>query len=455
MTATLPARSGGHGRRRVEAVLPAPLPHQQDVLLANERRKVLTAGRRWGKTKGAAVSCLAGHGRSRPGLPPPLRGALQGGKVWWVVPNYKLTGAARWREFKGWTRTCRTYKNDTEKLILFPGGGELQLKSADDPDSLRGEGLDGVVIEEASLMAEEAWTEALRPALSDRRGWAIFIFTPKGRSNWTFPLWCRGASEDELRHYDVDLAAQDPRRPGWRSWRRPSSEAPWMTDDDLADARLDLGSLLYAQEYDAEFILVAGGIFQQPWFRRYAFIAGGNEIVLDADTPIRVPTRTLTRFATIDLATSTKTAADYTVMATWGITPTRQLVLLDLWRERLEAPDIVPRVRASWLAHRHAYIAVESVAYQLSMVQTLRRTGLPIRELRAETDKVSRALTAAARVEGGDVFFPREAPWLSDFEAELLEFRGDLSHAHDDQVDALAYAVLEVAAADRRRLVTS
>lgn len=449
MTATL------GGRSTVQIRLPAPLAHQRDILTAPHRRKVLAGGRRLGKTRLAAVAALAGHGPSRPGMSAALRGALAGGKIWWVVPNYKLTGHARWREFKRWTAGCRLLKNDTEKLILFPGGGELQLKSADDPDSLRGEGLDGLIVEEASLIDEVAWTEALRPALSDRRGWAIFIFTPKGRGNWTFPLWCRGASQAELRHYDIDLDTQDPRRPGWRSWRRPSSAAPWMTPEELADARADLGSLLYAQEYEAEFILLAGGIFQEPWFRSYVFTAGGAEVVLDADTPIRVPTRTLIRFATVDLATSTKTAADYTVMATWGLTPTRQLVLLDLWREHLEGPDILPRMRATWLHHRHAYVLVESTAYQLSMVQTLRRSGLPVREFRAETDKVSRWLTASARIEGGDVFFPRSAPWLATVKNELLGVRADMTHDFDDIADTVAMACLEVAAGDRRRLVTS
>ncbi len=78
--------------------------------------------------------------------------------------------------------------SESERLIVLPGGGEFQVKSADNPDSLRGAGLDGVVVDEAAYVKEEAWTEALRPALSDRRGWAMFISSPNGY-NWFHTLF--------------------------------------------------------------------------------------------------------------------------------------------------------------------------------------------------------------------------------------------------------------------------
>jgi phage terminase large subunit-like protein len=68
------------------------------------------------------------------------------------------------------------------------------------------------------------------------------------------------------------------------------------------------------------------------------------------------------------------------------------------------------------------------------------RDGLPIRELRADRDKISRALTAAARLEAGHVCWPKDAPWLSDWEAELLAFPNGW---HDDQADCFAYAALD------------
>ena len=74
--------------------------------------------------------------------------------------------------------------------------------------------------------------------------------------------------------------------------------------------------------------------------------------------------------------------------------------------------------------------------YQASLVQALSRDGLPVRPLKPDRDKLSRALPMAARVESGDVYFPAEAPWLADFESELRQFP---NAEHDDQVDAFAY----------------
>ena len=72
--------------------------------------------------------------------------------------------------------------SETHRRVTLPGGGVLQVRSADDPDSLRGEGLDFLVMDEAAYIKEDAWIEALRPALSDRKGSALFISTPAGRN---------------------------------------------------------------------------------------------------------------------------------------------------------------------------------------------------------------------------------------------------------------------------------
>ena len=79
-----------------------------------------------------------------------------------------------WRNLKHSLRGAWLEKNENERRIVLPGGGSITVKSADNPDSLRGAGLDGVVMDEASFMAREAWTEGIRPALADRQGWAIF-----------------------------------------------------------------------------------------------------------------------------------------------------------------------------------------------------------------------------------------------------------------------------------------
>jgi hypothetical protein len=172
--------------------------------------------------------------------------AARRGRCWWVAPDYK-------RAVPGWRLAWRMarqlpgverYKAD--HLIEFPGGGELWIKSADDPDGLRGEGLDQVVCDEFAFTKEETWDEALRPALSDRKGKALFISTPNGRNHF-HRLFARG---------------HDPEFPDWRSWQYPTSANPHIDPDEIEAARRELPERVFAQEYLAEFIDDAGLVFR-------------------------------------------------------------------------------------------------------------------------------------------------------------------------------------------------
>jgi predicted phage terminase large subunit-like protein len=88
-------------------------------------------------------------------------------------------------------------------------------------------------------------------------------------------------------------------------------------------------------------------------------------------------------------------------------------------------------------------IGIERAGYQLAFIQMARQqTQLPIRELRADRDKYSRALPLSAKLEAGQIYFDKSAQWLIELEKELLQFPAG---EHDDQVDSLAYGVLQLA----------
>ena len=148
-------------------------------------------------------------------------------------------------------------------------------------------------------------------------------------------------------------------------------------------------------------------------------------------------------YTTVDLATSTKESADYTVVTTIGVDKDNNIYVLDLIRKRIEAPDIVKLLEQVYEKWNPVSIGVESAGFQLALIQIIRRqTTLPIVKLKADKDKLSRALPLSAKMEAGMVFFPNDALWYSDLEKELLVFpSGD----HDDQVDSLAYGILQVA----------
>ena len=198
-----------------------------------------------------------------------------------------------------------------------------------------------------------------------------------------------------------------------------------------------------------------GDKFKREWFRYYTTIGTewGQTFVLeqvDPDTLQTIRSKRVVRsalkvFTTVDLALTEDERNDYTVAATWGMVPsTRDLLLLDLVRARLESPDIIPMLQA--VRHRTGTprIHVESTAFQASVVQYGKRTGLPVvrwpaKGEPAKGDKDTRATFAAARMEGGAIWFPAgTVPWDQEaYEAELVTFP---TGEHDDQVDVTSMA---------------
>ena len=151
------------------------------------------------------------------------------------------------------------------------------------------------------------------------------------------------------------------------------------------------------------------------------------------------------RFVTIDLATSTRTSADYTVAAAWAITAFGDLILLDRVRKRVEQAghfDLVTPLRTRWLQPTDT-VFVESRMFGTTFVYAAGRSGIPIQELEADADKLTRALPAAGLVQQHKVWFPAGVDWLDVWCDELAAFP---TGTHDDQVDVFAYAARVAAA---------
>ncbi|MBC8280448.1 MAG: phage terminase large subunit [Chloroflexi bacterium] len=142
-------------------------------------------------------------------------------------------------------------------------------------------------------------------------------------------------------------------------------------------------------------------------------------------------------FQTVDTAETENKKADYTAVATWAVTPDSDLLLLDMVRVQLETPDLTPTLRQASDKWSPAYIGIEG----RPVFQQARRAGLPVRRLRPDKDKWTRAQPASARLSAGSVYFLAGASWIDDLEAELLAFP---TGTNDDQVDVVAYAALEM-----------
>jgi predicted phage terminase large subunit-like protein len=226
---------------------------------------------------------------------------------------------------------------------------------------------------------------------------------------------------------------------------RPLGAALWPEKYDkayLEDLRTSLSARWWSAMYQQSPSIEGGGIFRGDSFVRYNVRQSDRGKLFTFMPKSPAPKRQaadakMWKFATVDLAASTKTSADYTVAMVFAVSKTKDMAVLDVQRERMEGADherFIERLRQKHPDLR--FIGIEKATFGLTLIQTLRRKGVPVRELLPDKDKVSRAYGAAAFIEGEKLFFPQSAPWLADFEHELLAFDNG---AHDDMVDCLAY----------------
>ena len=161
-------------------------PIQSQVLLDSHRMKVFVAGRRSGKSF-LSVAFL-------------IREALAGDNrlVFYVAPTIGQARAVAWGLMKEWLPSWYTKSwNETRLTVILGNGSQISLRSADNPDAMRGVGLDALVMDEIADMRPEVWYEVLRPACSDRQARVMFVGTPKGLSSWAFDIYKRARDETD------------------------------------------------------------------------------------------------------------------------------------------------------------------------------------------------------------------------------------------------------------------
>jgi len=216
------------------ATLRLPRPHraQRQILADSHRYRVVACGRRFGKTELGKQAII--------------RRALVGQVCWWVAPTY-LMASDVWRALKVTLAPIPNVAvNAAEHRITLPNGGEIAVRSAHTPDTLRGAGLDFVVLDEAAFLEPVTWPEVIRPMLLERRGGALFLSTPYGR-NWFWGVYSLGL---------------DPTQPEWKSYQFPSTANPRISAADLDTIRRTTPERSFRMEYLAEFLEDAGAVFR-------------------------------------------------------------------------------------------------------------------------------------------------------------------------------------------------
>ncbi|MBN1679565.1 MAG: hypothetical protein JW966_04685 [Anaerolineae bacterium] len=192
----------------------------------------MACGRRFGKTETGKILLI--------------ERALAGRIGWWISPTYRMADDV-WRSLKIALNGAIQAKNEHMRRLDLVGGGVIRVCSGHDPDALRGAGLDVAVLDEAAYLHPDVWRAAIRPALVDRRGEALFLSTPNGR-NWFWGLYMLG---------------QNPAYADWQSWRFPTTANALIDPAEVEDARHLLPERLFRQEYLAEFLADSGRVFRR------------------------------------------------------------------------------------------------------------------------------------------------------------------------------------------------
>lgn len=205
---------------------------QQEIISSTARFKVVAAGRRFGKSF-ASIAALAKHAR------------FPGRRCLYVAPSYRMGKQIIWDDLKQFLREKHWVKriNESELTVQLVNGSSIMIRSADNPDSIRGIGVDFVVIDEAADIPrlDDTWRAVIRPTLSDREGHALIIGSPKGR-NYFYDMW-----------NTVDS--------NWQSWQYTTAQGGNVSPQEIETARKDLDERTFKQEYLAEWVDYSGLIY--------------------------------------------------------------------------------------------------------------------------------------------------------------------------------------------------
>jgi len=356
----------------------------------------MACGRRFGKTLAACAEAI--------------REALRvpGATIWWVAPTYALAMIG-WRKFEELLpHELIAAKSLSERNFQLINKSRLWIKSADNPDSLRGEGLDLALIDEASYVKEEAWTASLRPALADKLGRAVFISTPLGR-NWFYRAYLQGQQGE----------------PDWRSWTFRTADNPHIAPDEIEAARHDLPERIFRQEFLAEFIEDAGLVFRKVAEAATALgMAEGQDTIMGVD------------FGKHE---------DFTVLTV--LDSQGNMLAIDRFNQ-IDYAVQVGRLKAMAERYRPHRIIAELNAMGEPLVEQLQREGLPVIGFNTTAASKAQIIEALALAfERGEIKILPDRTLINELQAfEMTRLpSGAIRYAapeslHDDMVISLALA---------------
>ena len=383
------------------------LPWQKQVYGDDTRFKVIVAGRRCGKSRLSAVSLLV------EGLRCP-----QGSAVMYVAPTQGQARQIIWDLLMELGREVISSSHVNNMDITLINGAKIYVRGSDRPDTLRGVSLTYLVLDEVADIKADTWEKVLRAALSDKKGKALFIGTPKGR-NWFYDMYNLGESGDDEE---------------WKSWHFTTKDNPLIDPKEIDNAKKTLSSFAFKQEYEASFDNAGTDTFKEEWLKFGEEPNDGNYyIAID-----------LAGFENLSMNAQAKKRLDQTAIAVVKATEDGKWFVRKIEHGRWDIKETCQRIIKNIKAFQPAGVGIErgslknAVLPYLSDLMRSNNVYAHIEDLthgnKKKTERVIWALQG--RFEHGNITL-NKGKWNTEFLDELFQFPNPL--VHDDLIDCLAY----------------
>jgi predicted phage terminase large subunit-like protein len=324
--------------------------------------------------------------------------------------------------------------NDTE-CITSNGGGRLTVAVE---GSLTGRGADLIIVDDP-IKAEDAQSEKVRRSVNEWFGTTLLSRLNDKRSGAIIVVMQRLHEDDlagkllrtgEWAHLNLPAIADEdqevPIGPGV-TYLRKQDEVLHPARESLAiyeRLKREMGSIAFSAQYQQRPVPLEGNLVKREWLNYYQTI------------PHRNPGARVVQ--SWDVASTTSDEGNWSVCTTWLIIK-RHYYLLDVWRGRLQFPELRRKVIALALEHKAEVILIERAGPGLHLIQEMRANQLPDVPLpigiQPIGDKIVRMEAQSSRFECGQVWLPDQALWLATLLNELLAFP---NARHDDQVDSVS-----------------
>ena len=384
-------------------------PKQTEVFNDDHRFKVVAAGRRFGKSRLAAWTLIIEALKSKEK------------DVFYVAPTFQQAKDIMWTVLKELGHEVIKTVHENTAVITLVNDRKIYLKGSDRPDTMRGVGLAYVVVDEYADMKPQVFEQILRPALSDVKGGALFIGTPKGRNHF----------------YELYQMAQRNEDEDWVSFHFTSFDNPLLDPKEIEAAKKSMSSFSFRQEYLASFEAASSELFKEEWIH----YVDSDDTPSDGQYYIAVD---LAGFEDVSKqASNKKKHLDETAIAVVKVTLDGWFVdtiVFGRWDIKETANKILETARSYdvRLVGIERGMARNAVLPYLQDLMKKKSFFISVTELthgnKKKTDRIVWALQG--RFEHGRIKLVR-GDWNKQFVDQLLNFPN--SAVHDDLIDALAY----------------